>query len=836
MRTGRFWRWTGATLAILALAAILVVAGGWLWLRTSLPQLDGSIAVAGIKAPVEIHRDRHGVPTIRARSANDAYFALGFVHAQDRLWQMESIRRLGAGRLSEVMGPGTLAIDRRMRTLGLYRLAKATLNLLSADARGAVDAYTAGVNAYLTGHDGAWPLQFHVLGFSPEPWRPADSMVWSKVMATRLARNARTEMLRARLMGRLTLDQIMALWPPYPDGAPITLAASAADALGPDATGEASPTLHGAATPAVDRDILAAVAAVAARTPQPAPEAPNEASNSWVLSGQHTVSSAPILANDPHLRFAAPGLWYLARIETPDFTLAGATVPGVPFHILGHNGRIAWGLTNAGSDTEDVFVERPDPKDPDRYLIPGGSAPFTVRREVIRVRGADPVILMVRHTRHGPVLGGLAAGVLPERFGGKDSATRKGANGDVLAYASAALRPDDRTPEAFFRLGRARDWSGFVAALENFHGPHQNFVYGDVDGNIGFYSAGRVPVRKLGLHPVPGWLPGIGWTGAGDWVGFIPFTEMPHRLNPPSGRIVNANHRIIGPGYPHFLGRDWSSPYRARRIHQLLDAKARHDLESVARIQMDVVSLAARDLLPLMLGDVSGQQSQMATRALELLKQWDGEMDRRRPEPLIFSAWFRHANRMIYGDELGPDLPRYWRLRPLVIKAMLSTGRGWCDDISTPEAETCGQRLGAALDLALGDLGAAHGPNIEDWRWGDAHRAWFRPRVLSRVPVVGKYAEISIATSGSNFTVNRGTSHIANSRAPFSHVHGPGLRAIYDLGNLDRSKFITATGQSGNPLSTHYRDLNTRWRDGEYLTMGPVPDGGAKHELVLEPR
>ncbi|MEE9195483.1 MAG: penicillin acylase family protein, partial [Alphaproteobacteria bacterium] len=216
MTTGRFWRWTGATLAILALAAMLVAAGGWLWLRTSLPRLDGSITAAGIKAPVEIHRDRHGVPTIRAQSTFDAYFALGFVHAQDRLWQMESIRRLGAGRLAEVLGPRLLAIDRRMRTLGLYRLATATLDLLSADARAVVDAYTAGVNGYLTGHDGAWPLQFHLLGFSPEPWHPADSMVWSKLMATRLARNSRTELLRARLMGRLTPDQIRALWPPYP--------------------------------------------------------------------------------------------------------------------------------------------------------------------------------------------------------------------------------------------------------------------------------------------------------------------------------------------------------------------------------------------------------------------------------------------------------------------------------------------------------------------------------------------------------------------------------------------------------------------------------------------
>ncbi len=814
----RFWRWTGVTLAILILVAGAVAAGGWLWLRTSLPQLDGTITIAGIEGQVEISRDRHGIPTIRAKSTLDAYFALGFVHAQDRLWQMESTRRLGAGRLAEVLGPNLLAVDRRMRTLGLYHIASATLDVLSADVRAVVDAYTAGVNGYLTGHDGAWPLQFHVLGFHPEPWRGADSMVWSKLMATRLARNSRTEILRARIMGRLTPEQIMALWPPYPDDAPTTLAGLAPDAT--DATDAANATapMDWKVDWNVDWNIGAAM------------PAPGNASNSWVLAGKHTESGAPILANDPHLRFAAPNIWYLARIETPEFTLTGATAPGVPFHILGHNGHIAWGLTNAGSDTEDIFIERPDPKDPGRYLTPMGSEPFTLRREVIRVRGREPVVHVVRQTRHGPVLGDARMAVAAKHPGG---------GGDVLAYASAALQPADRSPEAFFRLARARDWSGFVAALENFRGPHQNFVYGDVGGNIGFYSAGLVPVRKAGPHPVPGWIPSLGWTGAGDWIGFIPFTELPHRLNPPSGRIVNANNRIAGPGYPHFLGRDWAPPYRARRINQLLDAKARHDLAGVARMQMDVVSLAARDLLRPMLGEVlslEGRQSQMASRALGLLKQWDGTMDRRRPEPLIFSAWLRHANRLIYGDELGPDFHRYWRLRPRVVKAMLSRKRRWCDDISTAPAETCPQRLGAALDLALDDLATSYGPNIADWRWGDAHRAWFRPRVLSRVPVLGKYAGIEIATSGSNFTVNRGTSRITDAKAPFRHIHGPGLRAIYDLGNLQGSKFITATGQSGNPLSGHYRDLNRRWRDGEYLTIGPAPDGGASHKLILEPR
>ena len=821
----------------MGLILLLGLGGGYLWLRTSLPQLDGVLTLTGLGAPVAVLRDRNGIPHIQAETANDAYFALGFVHAQDRLWQMETIRRTGAGRLSEIFGERTLRLDRFMRTLGLYRLAERTLELLSPRARAAVEAYAKGVNGYLETHRGALAPEYYLLRLRPEPWRPADSLVWGKLMAMRLAKNWRQELLRARLSARLGHGRLNALWPPYPDDGPTTLAflgASLGASLGPASLGEtasasrAPKTTAGAAPDdlALDGAALDRLAAFL-----PPPEMPYGASNSWVVSGRHSASGKPILANDPHLGFRAPNIWYLVRIDAPGLNVAGATVPGMPFHLFGHNGRIAWGVTSAGTDTEDLFAERVAENDPGRYLTPGGSKPFALRDEVIRVRGGADVRLRVRETRHGPILSDVIGG------------GRKAGGGDeLLALAAPALRSDDRSPEAFFLLNRARNWQQFVTALSYFNAPNQNFAYADTAGNIGFYSAGRVPIRKLGdgFSPVPG------WSGEYDWSGFIPFAEMPHAFNPPSGRLINANNRIAGRDYPYFLARDWAPPYRARRIEELLARTKRHTPATMARIQGDVVSLAARELLPLMLGATEGQNRPSkgpARAALRLLEKWDGTMDRDRPEPLIFSAWFRELNRLIYGDELGADLRAYWRPRPRLIKSIIEADRTWCDDISSARVESCEERIGKALAAAVDDLSTAYGPDPDEWRWGDAHVADFRHKVLSRVPLLGALGNILIATGGDNFTINRGTTRVADAAAPFAQIHGPGLRAIYDLGNLENSLFIQATGQSGNPLSRHYRDLIGRWRDLEYVRMprlpaGPEAGGAEKavHRLTLTPR
>lgn len=787
-RLRRRARWVGRGFGAFVFALLMVAAIGYMWLRTSLPETTGRILVAGLDSDVEIVRDAVGVPHIRAGSERDAYFALGFVHAQDRLWQMETMRRTGAGRLSEFAGTRTLALDRSMRTLGLYRLAQRSYDIAAPEVRAAVDAYTSGVNAYLHTRSGALPPEFQLSRHTPEPWTAADSLVWGRLMALRLTGNWREEALRAKLADRLSPVQIAELFPPYEHMAPPTLAA-----LRPEFA-PAFAALH-AALPDLGF---------------------SSASNSWVVGGALTGTGKPLLAGDPHLGFEAPNLWYLARIDAPGLSLAGATVPGVPFHILGHNGDIAWTFTTTDSDTQDLFIERLDPTDPTRYLTPDGARPFVTREDVIRVRGADDVRITVRETRHGPVLSDTRPDFV------------KLESGHVIAAAAAALAVDDRTAEAIYRLNHARDWSSFVTALEMFHAPQQNVTYADTAGNIGFIAPGRVPIRRAGegLVPVPG------WTGAHDWIGYVPFAALPRSFNPPAGRIVNANHKIVDDAYPYFLGHGWTPAYRARRIHEILDAQNRHDAEGFASAQHDAHSLASRELLPLLLETLPAAAAHAPWRAM--LARWDGVMRRDRAEPLLFTAWLRALNRLLYADELGPHFSDVFDLNPIFVRNVLNGKFAWCDDVTTPARESCATIVAMALEQAVSELTRDYGSDAAAWRWGTAHYANFRHVLFSTIPILRAIATIRTDASGDAYTINRGQTRISDERAPYASVHGAGFRAVYDLADLDASLFIQAPGQSGNLLSPHYRDLIGRWRDGTYLRLIPRSSGTiAAGELAL---
>ena len=778
-----------ATIVVLGLVGVAGI-GGFVWLRTSLPAIDGEIAVPGLGATVTVTRDRHGIPRIQADSLRDGWYGLGFVHAQDRLWQMEAMRRLGSGRLAEVVGPKALASDRFFRLLSLGRLAEAQVARLKPETREALDAYAAGVNGWLATRGGALPPTFLVLRFAPEAWRPADSLIWAKLMAMRLSGNWRDELLRARLSARLSEAQLSTLWPSYPDDGPITVAR--ADEPGTDALLERL----AAALP----DVV---------------KAPGGMSNAWAVTGARTPSGRPLLANDPHLGLDTPILWYLARIHTPQWQGAGATVPGVPLVVLGHNGRIAWGITSTHSDQQDLFIERLDPADPNRYLTPEGSRLFSVRKETIRVRGEDDQILTVRESRHGPVLSDLVP--VEKTVGGP---------GTVVALAAAYLDPEDRTPDATMGLNHARDWTSALAALESFHAPQQNITYADVDGNIGFVAPGRVPVRRSGR----GWMPAPGWTGEADWIGHIPFDQLPRVLNPPSGVLVNANNRITPKDYPHFITDDWARPYRAQRIRDVIGAEAPHGPDDAQRLQMDAVSLMARDLMAL-LGEAR-PASAGGKRALQMLREWDGAMARDRPEPLLFTAWLRELNRRVYADELGSLMDDYWRLRPHVIKRIWDRDRAWCDDPRTLRAEGCEGLAAAALDRVVAEGSGTHGPDLASWRWGQVHRFRLSHRILGQIPVIGGLLDSFVETDGGQFTVNRGGMRVGRDKDPYAHVHGSGLRAVYDLADLSKSRFIIATGQSGNPLSAHFDDLAKKWSDGGMVTLDVLDDAEGVLRLV----
>ena len=787
-------------IAGLVLLCILVAAAGYVWLRQSLPQLDGSISLPGLKAPAEILRDRHGVPHIYAASVEDAYFSLGFVHAQDRLWQMEMNRRIAAGRLSEALGAATLDADKFLRTLGVRRVAEATLQSLNADTRKQLEAYAAGVNAYLAQRSGPLPPEFLLTGIKPEPWQSADSVAWIKMMAWDLGANWRSELLRLQLAKKLSTAQIGEFLPPYPGDAPLAIADYAGLYRQLDAS-----KLAALALPGLTED---------------------GASNNWVLSGSRTASGKPLLANDPHLGLAAPAVWYFAHLSAPGLEVMGATLPGVPSVVLGRNQRVAWGFTNTGPDVQDLYVERLDAAG--QVLAPEGWQKLATRSEVIKVKGQPDVALNVRVSRHGPLISDVfkpAAAALPQNF--------------ALAFAWTALREDDLSMQAAGNFARASDWKEFLAAARDFHSPQQNMVFADAAGNIGYIAPGRIPVRKA-ENDLKGQAPAPGWEAKYDWDGFIPFEELPQSYNPASGQLMTANHKIVPEGYRHYITSEWTLPYRAERISQLLDATPKHTLESFARIQSDTVSLQVREILPLLLKTRTADAQ--AQQVLQQLGRWDANMAVGAAEPLIVNAWLRELGRLIYADELGDAFEGAWAHRADFMYRVLTDAGGagrWCDDANTPAKESCADLLPRALDLALADLKRRYGEDRAQWRWGEAHFALSEHRPFGRQPQLAKLFDIRVPSPGDTYTVDVGRNTLANEAAPYANRHAASLRAIYDLADLDKSVYIHSTGQSGNLLSPLYQNFAERWARAEYIPMSMKRSdalAGSLGMLKLQPR
>ena len=785
---------------VLSILLSVAAAAGYAWLRQSLPQLGGSLTLTGLKAPLEIVRDRHGVPHIYAASVEDAQFGLGFVHAQDRLWQMEMNRRVGSGRLSEALGPATLDTDKFLRTLGVRRVSEATLKALSAKARGEIDAYAAGVNAFLAQRSGPLPPEFLLTGVSPEPWESADSVAWTKMMAWDLGANWRSELLRMRLAKKLSTAQIGEFLPPYPGEAPLAIAD------------------YGALYRQLDASKLASLAIPGMSE--------SGASNNWVMAGKRTASGKPLLANDPHLGLAAPAVWYFAHLSAPGYEVMGATLPGVPGVVLGRNARVAWGFTNTGPDVQDLYVERLDAAG--QVLAPLGWQKLATRSEVIKVKGQADVALTVRESRHGPLISDVfkqAAEALPQGY--------------ALAFAWTALREDELTMQSLGGFASAGNWKEFLAAARDSHSPQQSMVYADIDGNIGFVAPGRVPVRKR-ENDLKGQAPAPGWDAKYDWDGFIAFEDLPQSYNPASGELMTANHKIVADDYPHYLTNEWVLPYRAQRIAQLLAATPKHTPQSFARIQADTVSLQVREILPLLLKSrTSGPE---AEQILQELGKWNADMAVEGAEPLIVSAWLRELGRLIYADELGELFDGAWEHRATFMHDVLAdkAGQGrWCDDVATPAKESCADLLPRALDLALTDLKRRYGSERKQWRWGDAHFALSEHRPFGRQAQLAKLFDVRVPSPGDTYTVDVGRNSLNNESAPFASRHSASLRAVYDLADPDKSMYIHSTGQSGNLLSPLYQNFAERWARTEYIPMSMKRSDAAVESLgtlKLQPR
>jgi penicillin amidase len=803
-------KWLKRSLWLLLALAVLAAAAAWIYGSRALPVVDGHLKVTGPKGEVRIERDAHGIPTIRAGSIEDAAFGLGFAHAQDRLWQLETHRRIGAGRLAEAFGPPAVPTDRFLRALGVQRAAAAQWANVKGDERSGMEAYAAGINAYLRQHLRARPPEFLLLGLRPEEWTPQDSMAWAVMMAWDLGGNWSTELLRLRLSLRLPVERVNEAIPPYPGEKPLATADYAALFRSLGLNGE------------VGRQALLAA---------PPSGIEGLGSNNWVVAGSHTETGKPLLANDPHLKLTSPALWYFARLEAPGLKVAGATMPGLPIVVLGQNEHVAWGFTNTAPDVQDVYLERLKPDDPSQYQTPTGWAGFETWQEVIKVKGAADVPVTVRATRHGPVISD--AGEPGEGLTGP-----KGKPAYALAMRWTALDADPGTVEAGLAFNRARSVDEFIAASARYAAPMQNMVVADKAGRIAFVAAGKVPLRSP-ANDLKGLVPAPGWDARYDWTGFLPAGQTPREIDPPRGWIATANQRIHPVDYPHYITSDWAAPYRQQRIEQLLAARQKHSLESLAAIQRDELSLATVRLLPHLLA--TRAEHPLAAAAQKELAGFDGVMAADSAAPAIFYAWVRHLSELVLADELGADLYKQQlgsrAFRDALELVLERNDAWWCDDKATPAAETCAQHSSEALRRALDELQAKLGTHVPAWRWGALHIARSEHRPFSKVKALAGWFELRSPVGGDTYTVNVSRVSLrpdATTGEYYLDEHGPSLRALYDLGDPKQSRFMHSSGQSGLVFSPWYRSFVQPWTGVQYVPVWN--DRQAAHSLVLEPQ
>lgn len=800
----------------LVLAAILVVGAAALLYATvtaTVPSDDGSGQVAGLSAPVEIARDDNWIGHVEAESMDDALAALGYLHAQDRFWQMHVLRMVGQGRLSEMFGEPTIDTDIFLRTLDIAGASRKSHEMLEPATKAMLEAYAAGVNGWMERRTGllesSLPPEFAILGVDAEPWEPWQSLAILKVMALTLDSNMGHEIKRLALAAKgfspSEIDELMPYGPrddppPLPD-------LRALYGFGPNGKGSTAAVSDGKTQHANARGFdLAWPTGITA-------------SNNWAVSGERSETGKPLLANDPHLGLTAPSVFYLTRLgfmhEGERRVIAGGSLPGTPLVLVGRNNDVAWGLTTTNLDSQDIFIERIKPDDPSLYLTPFGWRAFETETVEIKVSGAETVTFERRKTRHGPVL--------PAGFRRLENILPAG---HVAALRWMSLAGDDTTMDAALAFALSRNVEEFQQAMRKLVAPMQSIVAADTDGNIGLIAPARVPVRDPqndigGRAPVPGWLSRYGWRGT------LAFEDLPRIVNPQSGAIATANANWLPPDYEGHITFDWDEHFRQRRVESLVvEGDARHSMESMRAIQNDPFSPALaefRDAAFDQLEPGAGQDEAM----LQALRDWDGQMLADRPEPLIMAAWWRHTQIGLMADDLGEDYDRFAKghLRP-VINMLTTTGaRDWCDNRTTPETESCGVVLARGLGAAIAELNVLQETSDwRQWRWGDAHVAFGEHRPFSSVGALSRFFTIAVPSSGGSYTLLRGRTDYGEDH-PYRSVHASAMRAVYDLSDLDASQFIVSTGQSGHFASSHYRDMAERWAGLEYVSIPTARDG-----------
>ncbi len=800
---GRVLLWLLLVVVILLVAAM---AYAWYVAHSALPQMDGKLQVRGISAPITVTRDGHGVPTIEAASLEDLFFAQGYVTAQDRLWQMDVMRRFAGGELSEILGEPMVRIDREQRILGLRAAARKSLEMAPPRDRAFFEAYARGVNAFLQAHRDRLPIEFRILRYLPKPWLAEDSVVIANQMVKDLNYHyffdalAREKIL-AKLGPELTADlYVNRSWHDRPptvmrdDLAQPDSNAGAADDEDDDDEGPDNSVTH-TTLPAIE------------------PEgAPVDGSNDWVVSGAHTVTGKPLLSNDMHLGHQMPNLWYEAHLRSGTVDVAGVTLPGMPYVIVGHNQRIAWGFTNVGPTVTDVYIENFNAQG--AYQTPTGWVQPDHRVETIRVKGKPDVTVEVRITRHGPII----SEVVP---------------GETRALALRWTLYDGlHIP--FFDVNSAQNWDEFRKAFSQLDAPGQNVVYADIDGNIGYQTTGKVPIRAAG----DGSLPVSGADNAHEWVSFIPFDKLPSIYNPPSGIIATANGRITPDDYPHSISMEWEAPWRTARIYHVLESGRQFSPADMLALQTDIHSeahqFAAERFVYAV--DHAAKPSARAKQAADLMRNWDGRMDASSAAPTVAENSIRELRRLLLEPKLGSapsdaeqedavlSWKTYsWEMRSVWLEnVLLHRPKRWLPE-KYPNYD---ELLTAAVESAVN--APAVPKDLSAWRWGAFNAIDIEHPILSKIPLLkGWAAPGTQEQSGSGYSVKAVTRH-----------HGPSERFTANLADLDQSTLNVVTGQGGNFLSPYYMDQWKAWYEGTTFVL-PFSEKAVQaaktHQLMLEP-
>jgi penicillin G amidase len=783
----------------------------WWLIQRPVPQNTGDLSFTALDNPVEVLRDKHGIPHIYAQTQEDLWRAQGFIHAQDRLWQMEQNRRIASGRLAELFGKAALDADRFCRVIGFRRSAEADWQSFDAESRSVVECYVEGINAYIDSRPGRLAAEFNLLRRQPEPWSPIDVLAFGKYIGWSLSVNWESELVRLHLAGQLNVPRAMDLEPDYPEGNPVIT-----EGVGSQ---EAMRMVQAAGLLLNEYEKIKEWIGG---------QGDSQGSNSWAINGEKSATGHAILANDPHLSLTIPGVWYENHLDCPDLKVSGASFAGVPGVIIGHNDKIAWGVTNGFADVQDLYLERPHPEDPGLFEYNGDWEVATVVSEEIHVRKMrEPHIEEVVITRHGPLISGLVGDKIQVPLALRWAGYEKG----------AMIR-------SLCRLNQAVDWPTFNAALDDWTTPVQNFTYADTSGNIGYRLAGRIPIRGEGL----GLVPAPGWTDQYEWVGMIPADELPRCYNPPSGMIVTANNKIVGDDYPYFLGIEFLPGWRARRIEEMLQLKKRLGLRDMQRMQLDTTSHYAAKLTPWLAQQESDDP--YVKIAINSLRNWGYHMEPDSDAALVFHYTKLFLMEMVFGDKLGPAFLRYRgeAFSPLAMNngfmlrsesrllELLSTQEDsiWYADLKSGRQRSRDELILEALTLAVKRIRREVNATPRQWAWGRMHQVRFS-HPMGSVPILRGYFNRGPFPVGGDSTTPNQTSYA--SKLP------PGLvqvvasyRQIVDMGNLDATETVTTSGQSGHPLSNNYADQVPMWLEGIYHPMPwsrEAVEKVSKHRLWL---